>query len=1283
MQQGVKRSHSDMETTPSMPLATPVVSATPSSLAGVGPSVVTPVAAMQQPAQPTQPTHTQPIPTQATAGAPLAARAISSVPPPAKKPNLGPGATPHAVPGGPTQSTAFPSGVVYATATTTVPTVAVPTVAAAPAQIPREQERVHDAVGYLEKVKARFISAPVVYNQFLDIMKDFKSHNIDTEGVIKRVKSLFKGHRSLVLGFNQFLPPGYKIEFELEQAMDYVAKIKDRFRQEPYIYAEFLDILHNYQAKRVIDEVYQRVQKLFHGQPDLLDEFKKFLPESAVHIRGKPPVAKAQAAAKPSSQAAKSAAPTGVKRALMPPPKQVDAKGRPVPSSKAPSTAQPTEKVRKDAQGRIIPPSKTDAKSTKVSSSSSSTTPQPSASTAAPADRSVAGGSSAHRDGKTASSKEHRSSEHRHHHSSSSSSHAHAPRVTYPPGSEKELSLFERMKSHSTKAQWVQFLKVLNLFSNNLINRGELIRLVEDVYGDRNSSGAGDWVEKFKTTIGYDESEEKQLAAMNQTNYYAFVSSVDFTVCHQPTPSYRELPAQIQVTHASGRTEIGDEVLNDSCVSIPTGSEDFSFKSTRKNIYEENLFKCEDERFELDMLIENNAAAIRVLEPLVDQIAAMPPEQAKRVRLPDTIDILHIRAIARVYAEQGYEMVELLNKAPTVAAPTILGRLKQKDLEWRKIRNEMKSTWRKLNEQNYQRSLDHRSFYFKQEDKKRRSPKSLVVELKEVHQAVFGSSSALPAVKVEPVATRSQQDGKPAEKKPLPLFGFEDITGEESLMLRAIRQGQVPNPLYSYCMRFKYGDASIHAQLFDIVAKVCGITLASEVDQLKLLIFFATFVGEFFGVPVTAAQESRLTAMSDRVTAAEEERRAKEAESVDDKEKAASDALTDAKDAHDDDDENDMEDDSDGAKATAAASTPAAPHPASAAAAAARGGKGGAKKKTTKKKAATKKKPGVNPKHPSPVDPDEDDDDEEEKKKEDDDGDDTGSSARQRAAHAATQAANQLAAVKSLMQKIRAANDIGSESAATAATPLRPVKLHLDTPWLAEDKPSASHPVLRKHGRPSRLFLGSHAYYVFFRLHQFAYERLLTAKTLAHKARRNSSKKKLPVTAEERHARFAVMLDQLFDQEIESSKFEDECRNLLGAPSYVLFTIDKLIDQLVKQTGQLLASDNGLKVLSLYQYENRRVRTCIAQARKENPQAMPTEQISVLARQYESNIANLLGDDSACAIEYVRKQAHARHAGARDCARANLVTRLSPRSSVLLLLLLSSSSTTATSLASA
>jgi len=35
---------------------------------------------------------------------------------------------------------------------------------------------------------------------------------IDTPGVIDRVSRLFEGHSELIVGFNTFLPPGYKIE---------------------------------------------------------------------------------------------------------------------------------------------------------------------------------------------------------------------------------------------------------------------------------------------------------------------------------------------------------------------------------------------------------------------------------------------------------------------------------------------------------------------------------------------------------------------------------------------------------------------------------------------------------------------------------------------------------------------------------------------------------------------------------------------------------------------------------------------------------------------------------------------------------------------------------------------------------------------------------------------------------------------------------------------------------------------------------------------------------------
>ena len=76
----------------------------------------------------------------------------------------------------------------------------------------QQQPILNDALSYLDQVKVRFVHQPDVYNQFLDIMKDFKSQEIDTPGVIDRVSSLFAGHPGLIQGFNTFLPPGYRIE---------------------------------------------------------------------------------------------------------------------------------------------------------------------------------------------------------------------------------------------------------------------------------------------------------------------------------------------------------------------------------------------------------------------------------------------------------------------------------------------------------------------------------------------------------------------------------------------------------------------------------------------------------------------------------------------------------------------------------------------------------------------------------------------------------------------------------------------------------------------------------------------------------------------------------------------------------------------------------------------------------------------------------------------------------------------------------------------------------------
>lgn len=44
------------------------------------------------------------------------------------------------------------------------------------------------------------------------VLNPLPFYSIDTPGVISRVSNLFKGHPDLIVGFNTFLPPGFKIE---------------------------------------------------------------------------------------------------------------------------------------------------------------------------------------------------------------------------------------------------------------------------------------------------------------------------------------------------------------------------------------------------------------------------------------------------------------------------------------------------------------------------------------------------------------------------------------------------------------------------------------------------------------------------------------------------------------------------------------------------------------------------------------------------------------------------------------------------------------------------------------------------------------------------------------------------------------------------------------------------------------------------------------------------------------------------------------------------------------
>ena len=89
-----------------------------------------------------------------------------------------------------------------------------PGAALPPQPQPYRQLKVEDALAYLDQVKMAFEGRPLIYNSFLDIMKDFKAQRLDTPGVVQQVVTLFKDDCELVLGFGSFLPANYRIEVQ-------------------------------------------------------------------------------------------------------------------------------------------------------------------------------------------------------------------------------------------------------------------------------------------------------------------------------------------------------------------------------------------------------------------------------------------------------------------------------------------------------------------------------------------------------------------------------------------------------------------------------------------------------------------------------------------------------------------------------------------------------------------------------------------------------------------------------------------------------------------------------------------------------------------------------------------------------------------------------------------------------------------------------------------------------------------------------------------------------------
>jgi paired amphipathic helix protein Sin3a len=684
------------------------------------------------------------------------------------------------------------------------PAAAEPAPDASPEQDTSESEdksvKFENALDFLDQVKVQFSDRPKVYTQFLEIMKDFKAQLVDTPGVIARVQDLFRGHKRLILGFNTFLPTGYKMEYgdgtglsvttpqgvvhniplsrpgsltggvsaalppesdigvsgtmqplppvassasaavqpspmmagapsgavqharkqpEFDHARNYVKKIKVRFAGQPPIYKAFLEILHTYHKEQhTIKDVYEQVAQLFQSHTDLLDEFQQFLPDPVAQGQQQSNNAAAAAAMAAREKHSRKSNSTGSRgRNKSGAGETTGKRGR--NSKSAAAQAQQSLGGQGHGHAHHVPNTSTtaDLRSQLSAQSAHVAALQLGAASGAgdflsplPAPEPL----------------------------SAAASGAAATRIA-PRGKYEELNFFFRVKQRLNPPVYFEFLKCLNLFSRNIVSRMELVLLVRDLFGQHR-----DLFSWFKQFIGFDdasmamlENHDDRMRKVAGEPDAIRAEDVDLDRCRRFGPSYRALPRSVIPEQCSGQTDpMYASVLNDKWNSTASGSEDFGFKNLRKNLHEEILFKCEDDRFELDLIIEQQASCQKALQLIAKQISDLPtPAERVRFRLDRSLDILHVRVIERLYGEEANNVLQALYRAPAAVIPVLVARMREKDREWCSARKAWNATWREVTERNHYKSLDHQSFFFKNSDKKAMNPQSLLTQMREIHHA--------------------------------------------------------------------------------------------------------------------------------------------------------------------------------------------------------------------------------------------------------------------------------------------------------------------------------------------------------------------------------------------------------------------------------------------------------------------------------------------------------------------------------------------------------------------
>uniref|UniRef100_A0A8C7QYT7 SIN3 transcription regulator family member Aa n=1 Tax=Oncorhynchus mykiss TaxID=8022 RepID=A0A8C7QYT7_ONCMY len=700
--------------------------------------------------------------------------------------------------------------------------------------------KVEDALSYLDQVKLQFGNQPQVYNDFLDIMKEFKSQSIDTPGVISRVSQLFKGHPDLIMGFNTFLPPGYKIEVATNDLVNVTTP-----------------------------------GQIHHITPHGISV-------SQIPLSGPPTPHQPQVPAPTTSAPPPPTQPTPTKMSKPLQSPVLTPSSQPNPSIPAYASPQsPTLQPHTPISGTPNAPPLQNNQPVEfnhainyVNKIKNRFQGQPDIykafleilHTYQLLSKTTAEKAESVRNDHGGTAKKLQLNNKQRPNQNGCQIRMLSGTVATPPVKKKpkllnlkdsslveaskhgdgtESLFFEKVRKALRSAEaYDNFLRCLVIFNQEVISRAELVQLVLPFLG--RFPELFNW---FKNFLGYREISHTERYPKERA-LEGIAMEIDYASCKRLGSSYRALPKSYTQPKCTGRTPLCKEVLNDTWVSFPSWSEDSTFVSSKKTQYEEHIYRCEDERFELDVVLETNLATVRMLETVQRKLSRMSAEEQAKFRLDNTLggssEVIHRKAIQRIYGEKAPDIIDGLKKNPAISVPIVLKRLKTKEEEWREAQRGFNKIWREQNEKYYLKSLDHQGINFKQNDTKVLRSKTLLNEIESIYderqEQASEENTAMPS---GPHLTLTYKDSQILEDAAaLIIHHVKRQTGiqkEDKYKIKQIIHHLIPDMLFAQRGELSDLEEEEEEELDEAVAKKHnGVTQGGSPNKSSKLLFCNT-----------------------------------------------------------------------------------------------------------------------------------------------------------------------------------------------------------------------------------------------------------------------------------------------------------------------------------------------------------------------------------------------------------------------------------------------------------